>query len=191
MVIIIPAKPFDHAKTRLADVLSPSQRASLSRRLFIRTIRLANQVSQVVVISRSQAVRQLAKQLGAWALVESENSLNAALRQGINWVLLKGFDSALILPIDLPLLTVTDIKEMVTLASTSPAIVIAPCRHQEGTNALLLSPPNIIDVAFGPDSFARHMHAARLVGKQPVIYESPTIAIDLDTPEDFQALPQR
>jgi len=51
---------------------------------------------------------------------------------------------------------------------------------------LLLRPPDLIPFAFGPDSFAAHCAAARAAGVQPVVYRSPTIALDLDTPEDWE-----
>ncbi len=46
-------------------------------------------------------------------------------------------------------------------------VVIVPDRHGAGTNALLLSPPDVIEPSFGPGSFARHAaraHAAGTVG---------------------------
>ncbi len=64
-------------------------------------------------------------------------------------------------------------------------VVVAPCRHGTGTNALLIHPPGLISFAFGPDSFAAHCAAARAAGVEPVIYRSVTVALDLDTPEDL------
>ena len=81
MFTIIPAKPFRQSKTRLAGSLSETQRINLSRHLLLRTIRLARQVGRVVVVSRSQSVRRVAKAAGAWALVEMGIGLNAALEQ--------------------------------------------------------------------------------------------------------------
>jgi 2-phospho-L-lactate guanylyltransferase len=158
--------------------------------MFARTVKIARQISQVVVVSRSQAVRQLAKQLGAWALVESGDNLNDALRQGLAWVTVKRAESVLILPTDLPLLTTTDIISMKTLGHTAPAVVIAACHRNQGTNGLFLAPPTIIDVAFGEDSLDRHTHAAWRAGVQPMRYNAPTIAMDLDTAEDLSTFKQ-
>ena len=80
---------------------------------------------------------------------------------------------------------ITDLEEILTLAATPPALVIAPCRHGTGTNALLLRTPGIIPFAFGPGSFAAHSAAARAAGVGPLVYRSETIALDLDTPEDW------
>jgi len=65
-------------------------------------------------------------------------------------------------------------------------VVVAPCRHETGTNALLVHPLGLIPFAFGPDSFAAHCAAARAAGVEPVIYRSEAVALDLDTPEDLE-----
>ncbi len=188
MVVIIPAKPLNQAKTRLSPLLSPAQRMLLSRQLLQRTIQLAHQLGEVVVVSRDAALRRLAKQAGAWALVESGSELNQALRQAAEWVAARGEPATLILPGDLPLLTPADLTAMARLGSQPPALVIAPCQRGDGTNALLLRPPGVIPFAFGPDSFNRHLQAARSIGLEPVIYRSATVALDLDIPEDLVLL---
>ena len=62
IITVIPVKPFSEAKTRLADVLNATQRAELSRQLFLRTLKIATGLSTVIVVSRSKVVRQLAQQ---------------------------------------------------------------------------------------------------------------------------------
>jgi 2-phospho-L-lactate guanylyltransferase len=188
MFTIIPAKPFRQSKTRLAASLSGAQRVNLSRRLLLRTIYLARQVGNVVVVSRSQAVRQVAKTAGAWALVEMGIGLNTALEQSIAWVSTQNSQAALIIPADLPLLTLADLSGLISVAGPAPAVVIAPCRHGTGTNALLLKPPGIIALRFGPNSFQKHQEAVSATGLNPIIYHSATIGLDLDTPEDLSIL---
>ena len=66
--------------------------------------------------------------------------------------------------------------------------MIVPDRHGSGTNALLLSPPGVIEPSFGPGSFARH--AARAHAAQTVVRvaEVRSLGLDVDTPDDLQAL---
>lgn len=191
LFVIIPAKPLDQSKTRLAAVLPVAERVDLSRYLVQRTIHLASQIGEVVVISRDMAVRKLAKQAGAWALVEAGQGLNQALQQASDWVTARGGQAVLILPGDLPLLQLADLTEIVAAGQRLPAIVIAPSRRLDGTNALLLRPPGLMEFAFGPGSFDRHQQAARGVGVEPVIYHSLTVALDLDLPEDLQTVQNR
>jgi len=218
LITIIPAKPFEEAKTRLAAILSPQQRKNLSRILLQRTVSLAQQIGPVIVVSRSAEARQAARERGAETIAEtafrshpsvlspsegseqalqpsslilhpSEASLNAAIRQGIAYVLATEAESALILPLDLPLLSLTDLQALLELSKTKdPALVIAPCRQNQGTNALLLRPPSLIAPQFGVNSFAAHQLAAREAGVTPKIYRSPGLMHDLDSPEDWHRL---
>lgn len=187
-VLIIPAKPLNRSKSRLAPVLAPEERIRLSRYLLQRTVRLGRQAGQVVVVSADRAVRRLAKQAGAWALVELEPGLNGAIRQAVRWVKTRGGSSVLVLPADLPYLTVADLRRLIELGRPAPAVVVAPCHRHSGTNALLLSPPDVILPAFGQNSFSRHMRAAQRAGLDAKIYRSDTVAFDLDLPEDLAAL---
>ncbi len=186
LITIIPAKPFAEAKTRLTAVLSADERARLSRHLLQRTIAVAHTVGAVAVVSRSGAVRRVAKSAGAWALVETDADLNAAIRQGIAWAEHRGADAVLILPLDLPLLTVAELQKFVaTGVEQLPQISIAPCRHNRGTNALLLHPPALIEPKFGAGSFSRHLSAAEQAGISPQICHLPGLSFDLDTPRDW------
>ncbi len=63
-------------------------------------------------------------------------------------------------------------------------VVIVPDRHGTGTNALLLTPPDAIEPAFGPGSFARHRELAGTAG----VAELPSLTLDIDTPEDLATL---
>ena len=63
-------------------------------------------------------------------------------------------------------------------------MVIVPDRHGAGTNALLLSPPDIVDFAFGPGSRQTHADRARRAGAVLVELDGP-LALDIDTPEDL------
>jgi 2-phospho-L-lactate guanylyltransferase len=186
---VIPAKPFDESKTRLASVLTPEQRISFSQHLLEHTIGVAAQLSQVVVVSRSMAVLQTATRLGVQALIEEQPDLNAAVRQGIAWSQAQGGSRVLILPIDLPLLTTIALADLINRGlQHCPNIVIAPCRRHQGTNALFLNPATLINPHFGATSFADHQKLARQAGVVPEIYRTPELAFDLDTLEDWQEL---
>jgi 2-phospho-L-lactate guanylyltransferase len=65
-------------------------------------------------------------------------------------------------------------------------VVIAPDRHMKGTNALLLSPANLIEYDFGGDSFERHCARARRAGARLEIVNLPSLGLDLDVPEDLE-----
>jgi 2-phospho-L-lactate guanylyltransferase len=66
--------------------------------------------------------------------------------------------------------------------------VIVPDRHHEGTNALLLQPPDVMRPSYGIDSFARHRALAEEAGIAVEVAETESLALDVDTPDDFTAL---
>ena len=65
-----------------------------------------------------------------------------------------------------------------------PLVALVPDRHGRGTNALLLAPPDVIDVCFGGDSHAAHAAAAADAGARFVDLGGP-LTYDLDTPDDL------
>jgi len=184
-------KPLDQAKSRLAPVLSPERRRSLSRRMLTRTLSVlarCQALSGTVVVSRDPDVLALAHGFGAVGLSEWGHTLNAALEQARQWVRQQGGDAVLILPTDLPLLAEDDVEAMVGLAQAPPVVVLASCRQDMGTNALLLNPLDLIPLLFGRHSFARHRRAAEARGIPVVVYRSDRLDLDVDNPADLAVL---
>lgn len=71
--LIIPAKPFDQSKSRLASVLDPAERAALSRHLLTHVITTAQRAAictQIVVTSRDRRVLAHAAALGTQTVRE-------------------------------------------------------------------------------------------------------------------------
>ena len=61
-----------------------------------------------------------------------------------------------------------------------------PDRHGQGTNALVVSPPDAIAPAFGSESRAEHQRAATAAGARYLELDGP-LSLDLDTPADLIA----
>lgn len=185
--VILPVKPFDEAKSRLASVLSRDERQSLARQLFLRSLRVIGKVvpsESVLVVSRDSEALRLASELGAETLIEAGSGLNPALSQAIQHLLAKETASVLIIAADLPLLGSEDVASLVAVGSQDQ-FVLAPDRVAAGTNALLLRPPDLLQVAFGPGSFPRHQELGRAAGSEPRIIDLPGLAFDLDSPSDL------
>jgi 2-phospho-L-lactate guanylyltransferase len=111
--LLVPVKPLEEAKSRLAGVLAPGERTTLMRGLLARTLRLADESHlfvQRLVVSRDAEVWQTARQEGALALAEEGAELNQALAQGCRWAEQGGADAVMILPADLPLLRALDLE---------------------------------------------------------------------------------
>ena len=78
-----------------------------------------------------------------------------------------------------------EVNAMLDLATRPQCVVIAPDRREEGTNALLVRPPNAIAFAYGASSFDAHRRQAQERSIPIAVYRSPTLALDLDVPDDL------
>jgi 2-phospho-L-lactate guanylyltransferase len=189
---IIPVKPLRRGKSRLANVLTQDERADLNQHLLahtVDTLRSIPEIEQVLVVSRDPAALSLAREHGARTVQENgAPELNVALARAT--VLVKHYVTrgVLIVPADLPLLTAEDVRAMLDRAKYPPVVVVAPDRHRTGTNALLVCPVGLIDYQFGPGSFQRHCQLARQAGARLEICELPSIALDVDFPEDLDII---
>ena len=185
---IIPVKPLARAKSRLARALKAPTRAALVRSIFSRTLDVIAQVERidgVIVVSRDLTVLELARQREAITLMESDSGLNPALTQAAQWAASHRARSVIVIPVDLPLITVADLDAVIDRAQEERCIVIAPDRPEEGTNVLLVRPPDALPFAYGSSSFNVHRAHAREHGLIVHEYRSPTTAFDIDVPDDL------
>ena len=187
---ILPVKPLRQAKSRLARALKPPTRAALVRAIFSRTLDVIAQVERIagtIVVSRDVTILELARQRqGVIGLAEAESGLNPAITQGAVWAQAHGGESILIVPVDLPLITPADLEALIDLATEPRGLVIAPDRHDDGTNLLLVRPPDAIQFAYGASSFNAHRAQAIERGLRVHEYRSPTTAFDIDVPDDLE-----
>ena len=191
---VLPVKPFDWAKSRLDGVLTAAERAALARQLMLGS--LAALIESrcfvgVLVVSRDAEALALAEQQGAQPLAEdAPANLNTAISAARAVATRAGAESLLVLASDLPLVRAEDILRVVAAAATATAVVV-PDRRAEGTNALLLTPPDLIEPAFGLQSFARHLALLADAGAVTTVLRLERIAFDLDLPEDLAELEMR
>jgi 2-phospho-L-lactate guanylyltransferase len=182
----------DEGKSRLAGILTASQRKALAQSMLentLKTLAAADMVERVLVVSRDPAVLELARHLGADALQEDcLPELNASLEFASRFAVERGASMTLALPADLPLIAARDIQALVEFASIKPCVVIAPDRRAEGTNALLTRPPGVIPYCFGAGSFKVHCQESIQMGIHLQICERPGFGLDIDLPEDLEYL---
>lgn len=191
---IVPVKPLHRGKSRLAGVLTQDEREDLNRRLLahtLDTLKAIPEIDQVLVTSRDTAALALAREHGARTVQESGAlHLNIALARATivaqNYVT----RGVLVVPADLPLITPEDVHAMLERAKDPPVVMVVPDRHQKGTNALLVCPAGLIEYDFGPGSFQHHCERARQAGARLEIFELPSLALDVDLPEDLDMVEQ-
>jgi 2-phospho-L-lactate guanylyltransferase len=189
---IVPVKPLKRAKSRLSGVLSKEDRVELSQQMLTHTLEVLAEIPSIertLVVSRDSRALALARKLGARTVSERGSpQLNRALVRATLVARRYSVSGVLVLPADLPLLTREDIERLIERASDPPVVVIAPDRRGSGTNALLSCPPGLIEYAFGPQSFPSHLERARKAGARLEICELPSLALDVDVPDDLAHL---
>jgi len=189
---IVPVKPLRHGKSRLSGTLSEDERTQLNESLLEHTLEtLANlkELEQVLVVSRDPHALAIARRHGARTVREDGSPhLNTALARATIVAKLHATRGVLILPADLPLLTRDDILALIERAMNPPVVVIAPDRHEKGTNALLMSPAGLIEYDFGEGSYQRHCKRAKKAGARLEIVKLPSLGLDLDLPEDLELI---
>jgi 2-phospho-L-lactate guanylyltransferase len=189
VIAIVPVGSVDGAKSRLGAVLDAEERHDLVMRLAERTIRAAVAtpgIDETLVITPDDGIRELALRAGARPLRQRSRGLNDGLREAREEAVAAGARAILVLPIDVPLVSPALLEPLVTAALEPDRAVVAivPDRHDRGTNALLLAPPDVIDFCFGGDSKAAHLDAGRSAGARVEVLGGP-LTLDIDTPDDL------
>jgi 2-phospho-L-lactate guanylyltransferase len=187
---ILPVKNFPNAKQRLSRGVEPQLRSQLAESMLydvLGALRLTA-VDQVIVVTAGEEVARIAHEHGATVVRDSERGHNAAATCGIERALQMGAGRVLLVPGDCPALDPAELDELVQSGPPQPSVVIVPDRHGTGTNALLITPPDALEPAFGPGSCQRHAALAQAAGIAHTIAPIPSLALDIDTPDDLAAL---
>jgi 2-phospho-L-lactate/phosphoenolpyruvate guanylyltransferase len=190
---IIPVKRLSSAKGRLEDALTPTQREHLAEAMFLDTLhklRRCRNLDELLIVTADPSIIRQARWLECDVLEQAaDDGHSQAASAGALAAMERGSDRVAMVAIDCPLL---DPEELDAHLGHSPrAVLIVPDRHRTGTNTLVLSPPDVFEPAFGPDSCARHVSRARAAGISFALEQLDSLAIDLDTPEDMAELRDR
>ena len=177
--VLVPVKRLDEAKTRLADVLSPAERAELTQELLAHVLATvsAAEVGPVTVVSSEEALS-----LDGFDRFDDEGlAWNDALAAAMG-----GVDEPVVAVIaaDLPLLAPEEVRCLVT-ATPERGLAIARARDG-GTNAVAMRPPGLLATQFGePQSAALHERSTWAAGADAHVLDLPGLAFDVDTPADL------
>jgi 2-phospho-L-lactate/phosphoenolpyruvate guanylyltransferase len=188
---ILPIKTFDEAKQRLRAELDPTPRRALVEAMFsdvLIALRRAKLVDQVLVVSADNVAQRIAGGYDAMVVEDEDLGHNQAAVRGAARALELGVDRVLMVPGDCPLLSPTELDELLGRPVASPSVLVVPDRHGTGTNALVLTPPDALQPAFGPGSHDRHHEHANTAGIHVETVEVASLALDIDTPEDLAAV---
>jgi 2-phospho-L-lactate guanylyltransferase len=188
---ILPIKSFKDAKQRLELGLDSAARRMLAETMFsdvLVALRRARRVDATLVVTTDRGAQRIGGAYGARLLDEDDRGHNYAVARGVRAALDQGFDRVLLVPGDCPALDPVELDVLLEREASAPSALIVPDRHGTGTNALLLSPPDALEPSFGEGSCERHRVAAQVAKIHHEVVNVPTLALDVDTPEDLEAL---
>ncbi len=188
---VVPVKDLQGAKQRLAEVLSAKERQELFAAMLedvLCALAASSGLTGILVVTRDPLGQLLAARYGARVLVEEENrGHTAASSLGARTLRQERIGAMVQVPADIPLLTPDDVEALLRVHGQAPAVTLSPSRDERGTNAVVCSPPDLLPLRFGDDSFSAHLRRARSLGIEPQIVRRPALALDLDTPADLAA----
>jgi 2-phospho-L-lactate guanylyltransferase len=194
---ILPVKEMAGAKQRLAPLLSPEERIVLMQMMLrdvLAALSAAQGLAGIALVTLDPWAQALAQEHGARIITQgAREGHTGAVTSAAAVLQAEGVAAILTLPGDVPALKTPEIEALITAASAPPAFIIAPAHDEQGSNAILMSPPNAVKLRFGEDSYFPHLAAARAAGIVPQILRLPGIAMDIDHPADiarFAGIPE-
>lgn len=179
------------AKTRLSDVLDVDGREKLALTLFENTLAFfagMHQTELICVVTPSQRIGEISKAYGVESVYDDgSGGINGAAVLAGEQAKAKGVDRLLVVHADIPVLDSGEFQVLQAAANERDVVIVRSADN--GTNALLLTPPNAIPFSFGKDSATAHEKAARLYGKSSVTVSFPHLSHDIDRFSDLADYP--
>jgi len=191
---LVPVKVLTQAKERLSPLLSPKQRQSLAMAMLDDVLSALEQVSaleRIALVTRDSYAASLGAQRGFEVIDEgARQGLTEAVETATHVCLERGASSMAVVPGDIPLLRPADVDSVIE-HGTRHDVVIVPSWDSRGTNTILLRPPDVLRLRFGPWSFFPHVKQAKQAGLSYKVLRLPRVALDVDTPNDLgRVVPQ-
>lgn len=155
----------------------------------IRALAAAPSVACTFVVSADARVLEDARRLGAEPLAEGAmRGLNSAVAAAARELESRGVRRLLTIPGDVPLIDPTEVDLLFATDPVLHPVVLVPSAGGTGTNALLTSPPTVIEPRFEGASLEAHIALCRDRGIACRVLALASFALDVDTPEDLAEL---
>ena len=175
-IVLMPLRGFD-GMSRLAELVTPDERAALVRTLATRMVAAARACAfEAAVITRDADVASWASRQGCEVIEDPGGGLDAAAAAGVAaasgrpWILAHA---------DLPFVT-PDALNAIRSTLSSAGVVLVPS-IDGGTN--VIAGHRSFPFSFGPGSFHRHLASEPTARVMP----SAAMSIDIDTAPQFRA----
>ncbi len=181
--MLVPIRSFDDAKSRLNAVLAHTERAELARRMAHTVVAAAGSLP-VWVVTDDDEVAAWASAVRAAVCRVGRPGLNASITAAVSAAADAGYARVIVAHADLPL------AEDLAIV-TGSGLAIAPDRHGDGSNVVSVPTEVRFEFAYGPGSFERHCSEAARLGLAVTVINEPSLAFDVDNPDDLKMLKTR
>jgi len=192
--LLIPVKDLTTAKQRLGEALDQAQRSQLAEAMLRDVMSAAAGVTErldIFLATGDSRAQVMARKFNFGVIVDNRNeSETAAIEMATAWCEQRQYDTTVVVPGDIPLITAVELHRVLDAAPPEGAVFV-PAYDRRGSNCILRRPAAIIPLRFGNDSFLPHCEAMKKTGKPLVILEMPGIGLDIDNPHELELLVQR
>ena len=186
MWALIPMKPVSLAKGRLGALLHVTERRLLAIAMLQDVLAKAVDCAafeRVAVVTADPEVARLLRSERVGIIDEHyPRGLSEAVEYGSAHAMSAGARSVAVLSADIPTLCGRELSELI--GNETQAVTIATDRHGRGSNALVLTPPDVIRPRYGTDSLRAHRAAAACHGISVRTLRLRGLALDIDEPDD-------
>src|SRR6266404_3175659 len=190
-MILVPVKNLENAKQRLASLLDQDTRTELAQAMLhdvLDALSACCSYSEISLVTSDPFVLDLAQAFSFQVIPDATNrSETDAIEMATQLCESRGVESTLVIPADIPLIRPSEVTAVLQAAPEKGSVLV-PAADGRGTNAIFRRPASLFPLRFGNDSFKPHLAAARATGKPCVVLQLPSIAVDVDNPEDLQQI---
>ncbi len=145
----------------------------------------------VALVTGDTRAQHLAREFEFGVIEDTRNeNETAAIEMATAWCEQRGYDTTVVAPSDIPLITSDELHRVLNAAPAEGAVFV-PAYDRRGSNCILRRPASLIPLRFGNDSFLPHCEALRKTGRELVVLEMPGIGLDIDNPHELDLLLQR
>jgi 2-phospho-L-lactate guanylyltransferase len=194
---VIPVKEFDGAKQRLSSLLSPPERFVLAATMLadmLDAVAGSRHLAGVMIVTLDPNATILGERIGARIVTGgARDGHTGSVNAGRRLLAREGRGGVITLPGDIPATRAGEIDAVLSAHLAAPSFTISPAHDDQGSNAVVCSPPESVPLRFGDNSYFPHLDAARRQGIEPTVIRQSGIAVDIDHPPDlalFLRMPQ-
>lgn len=189
---LVPFKDLSLAKSRLADVLTRTERRALAQAMVedvLTVLSSHRHIARITLVSDDPGANMLAQKYGAECWTESAlgcRGLNPLIRSASERLLGTGEEPLMVLHGDLPLLTGEDISVVVESQQALGGLIVGCDSKGIGTNLLAFNAASTPRFCFGLDSCAAHVASAKDAGMPVQVLQRSGIGLDVDEAPDLK-----